>query len=145
MQNVNRVIITGNLTRDPELLTGGTAVCKMRVAVNGRRKNNQTGSWEDEPNYFDVTAFGKTAENAHKYLAKGRGIAVDGRLSWREWTTQDGQKRQGVEIIVENLQFLGDGKDGGGGNGAPPADVPIDTGDFQTTAVTAGADDDIPF
>jgi single-strand DNA-binding protein len=93
--NINRVIITGNLTRDPELsaLPSGGSVCSLRVACNGRRKNQETGAWEDQPNYFDVTVWGKQGENCKEYLRKGRPIAVDGRLRWREWTGNDGQKR----------------------------------------------------
>ncbi len=153
--NINRVIITGNLTRDPELSTlpaSGTAVCSLRVACNGRRKNNDTNQWEDQPNYFDVTVWGAQGENCARFLSKGRPVAVDGRLRWREWTTTEGQKRQAVDIIAESVQFLGGRDDAGNGNGfssgARPteSDVPIDTGDFQTAPVPAGAaDDDIPF
>ena len=153
--NINRVIITGNLTRDPELGSlpqSGTAVCSLRIACNGRRKNNETGQWEDQPNYFDVTVWGQQGENCHRYLKKGRPVAVDGRLRWREWTTTEGQKRQAVDIIAETVQFLGGRDDAGNGNGfsssvpATESDVPIDTGDFETAPVAAGAaDDDIPF
>jgi single-strand DNA-binding protein len=151
--NINRVIITGNLTKDPDLrsLSSGNSVCSLRVACNGRRKNNETGQWEDQPNYFDVTVWGAQGENCARYLAKGRGVAVDGRLQWREWTDQQGNKRQSVDIIAESVQFLGGRDDAGNGNGfssgarAAESDVPIDTGDFERTPVGAGADDDIPF
>jgi single-strand DNA-binding protein len=153
--NINRVIITGNLTKDPDLNAlpaSGTTVCTLRVACNGRRKNNESGQWEDQPNYFDVTVWGQQGENCARYLKKGRPIAVDGRLRWREWTTQEGQKRQAVDIIADSVQFLGGRDDAGNGNGfssgARPAesDVPIDTGDFESAPVAAGAaDDDIPF
>ena len=88
--NINRVVITGNLTRDPELRTtrGGTAVCSLRVAVNTRRKDQSSGEWVDKPNYFDVTVWGQQGENCAQYLAKGRPVAVDGRLEWREWQDQ---------------------------------------------------------
>ena len=152
--NINRVIITGNLTRDPELGTvpsSGTAVCTLRVACNGRRRTSE-GQWEDQPNYFDVTVWGQQGENCHRYLKKGRPIAVDGRLRWREWTTPEGQKRQAVDIIADSVQFLGGREDAGNGNGfsssvrATESDVPIDTGDFETAPVAAAAaDDDIPF
>src|SRR5919198_402902 len=107
--NINVVVITGNLTRDPELrnTTGGTPVCSMRVACNTRRKNNATGEWEDKPNYFDVTVWGQQGENCATYLQKGRPVAVHGRLEWREWDAQDGSKRQAVEIIADSVQFLG--------------------------------------
>ena len=83
--NINRVIITGNLTSDPELrsLPSGMSVCKLRVAVNTRRKDNATGEWADKPNFFDVTVWGAQADNCNQYLSKGRPIAVDGRLEWR--------------------------------------------------------------
>ena len=109
--NVNVVVITGNLTRDPEIrhTGGGTAVCDLRVAVNGRRKT-QSGNWVNKPNYFDVTCFGARAENAVEYLAKGRPVAVEGRLNWSEWEAKDGSgKRHGVKIIANHVQFLGKG------------------------------------
>ncbi len=150
--NVNVVVITGNLTRDPELrhLGSGTAVCKLRVAVNSRRKDGQTGEWVDKPNYFDVTVWGAQGENCANYLAKGRPVAIEGRLDWREWE-KDGVKRQSVEIIANSVQFLGsrDGSGGGGGNEgggfSPSSDVPADSTDFAGAAAGGGGDDDIPF
>ena len=148
--NINRVVITGNLTRDPELraLPSGTSVCSLRVASNTRRKDNSTGEWVDKPNYFDVTVWGAQGENCAQYLAKGRPIAVDGRLEWREWQDKEGNKRQSVDIIADSVQFLGS-REGGenGGRFTPQSDVPADTGDFQTAPAGAagGADDDIPF
>ena len=154
--NVNVVVITGNLTRDPELrhLGSGTAVCDMRVAVNSRRKD-QSGNWVDKPNYFDVTVWGAQGENCANYLAKGRPVAVEGRLDWREWEAKDGSgKRQKVSIIANSVQFLGSrdgsggGQNGGGGGGfSPSSDVPADTSDFEGAAAPAGGggDDDIPF
>ena len=152
--NVNVVVITGNLTRDPELrhLGSGTAVCKLRVAVNSRRKDGQSGEWVDKPNYFDVTVWGAQGENCANYLAKGRPVAVEGRLDWREWEDQGGNKRQSVEIIANTVQFLGsrDGSGGGNGNGGggftPRSDVPADTGDFEPAPTGGGgSEDDIPF
>src|SRR5882757_7118550 len=98
--NINRVIITGNLTRDPELrAAGSTSVCSLRIACNGRRRTAE-GVWEDQPNYFDVTVWGAQGENCAKYLSKGRGVAIDGRLHWREWTDKDsGKNRSAVDII----------------------------------------------
>jgi single-strand DNA-binding protein len=147
--NINRVTITGNLTKDPDLRStgGGTAVCSLRVAVNSRRKD-ETGNWVDKPNYFDVTVWGAQGENCAQYLSKGRPVAVDGRLNWREWQDQQGNKRQSVDIIADSVQFLGS-REGGGENGGrftPQSDVPADTGDFEPAPAAAGAsDDDIPF
>jgi single-strand DNA-binding protein len=135
-QHINRVTLTGNLTRDPELVTtaGGLTICKLGLAVNARRKN-QTGEWEDKPNFFDVTVFGAQGDNAGKYLAKGRPVAIDGKLDWSSWETPDGQKRTKVQIIADQVQYLS----------AP---------DSQTTAAPAAAafsslpvtdTDDIPF
>ena len=156
--NVNVVVITGNLTRDPELrhTGGGTPVCDLRVAVNSRRKD-QSGNWVDKPNFFDVTVWGAQGENCANYLSKGRPVAVEGRLDWREWEDQGGNKRQSVEIIANTVQFLGsrDGSGGGGnggGNGggfAPPqSDVPADESDFASAPAGGGGapvEDDIPF
>jgi single-strand DNA-binding protein len=150
--NINRVVLTGNLTRDPELrAVGETSICKLRIACNTRRKNNSSGQWEEKPNFFDVTVFGARGENCAKYLSKGRPVAIDGRLEWREYEV-DGQKRQSVDIIADNVQFLGGRDDAGNGNGysggarVSESDVPMDTSDFETAPVASGAaDDDIPF
>jgi single-strand DNA-binding protein len=151
--NVNVVVVTGNLTKDPELRTtpNGTSVCKLRVAVNSRRKDAASGEWVDKPNYFDVTVWGAQGENCATYLSKGRPVAVEGRLDWREWEAQDGSKRQAVEIIANSVQFLGsrgDAPASGGGNGIQGgSDVPADTSDFEgeKAGVGSGSDDDIPF
>ena len=147
--NINRVVLTGNLTRDPELrnLPSGTAVCSLRIASNTRRKDNQSGEWVDKPNFFDVTVWGAQGENCANYLAKGRPVAVDGRLEWREWEDKEGHKRQSIDIIADSVQFLGS-REGGenGGRFTPQSDVPADRSDFQPAgASTGGADDDIPF
>jgi single-strand DNA-binding protein len=149
--NINRVVLTGNLTRDPELrASGDLSICKLRIACNTRRKNSG-GVWEEKPNYFDVTVFGARGENCARYLSKGRPIAVDGRLEWREYEVE-GQKRQSVDIIADNVQFLGGRDDAGSGNGysngsaTTSSDVPIDSSDFEPAPVAAGAaEDDIPF
>jgi single-strand DNA-binding protein len=150
--NVNVVVITGNLTRDPELrhTGGGTAVCDLRVAVNSRRKEGQ--EWVDKPNYFDVTVWGAQGENCANYLSKGRPVAVEGRLDWREWEAKDGGKRQAVSIVANSVQFLGS-RDGSGAQNAasqgggfsPSTDVPADTSDFEGATVGGGAEEDIPF
>ena len=117
--NINVVVITGNLTKDPELRStgGGTSVCELRVAVNSSRKNGQTGQWEDKANYFDVVVWGAQGENCANYLSKGRPVAVEGRLDWSEWEAKDGSgKRQKVQIVAKSVQFLGS-RDGGGRRG----------------------------
>ena len=150
--NINRVIVTGNLTKDPEK-RGNSEAVNLRIAVNGRRRNAE-GQWEDAPNYFSVTVWGQQGENCMRYLSKGRPVAIDGRLQWREWTTQEGQKRESVDIIADTVQFLGgrDDASNGSGNGfsssvsAASSDIPIDTNDFVSAPAGAGAaDDDIPF
>jgi single-strand DNA-binding protein len=152
--NINRVVLTGNLTRDPELrsLPSGMSVCSLRVACNTRRKNNSTGEWEDKPNFFDVTVWGAQGENCARFLSKGRPVALDGRLEWREWQDQQGNNRQSIEIIADAVQFLGgrdeNGGGGGGGGFTPRSDVPVDDRDFQpagTVSRPAAGDDDIPF
>jgi single-strand DNA-binding protein len=144
--NINRVVITGNLTRDPELRStgGGMSICSLRVAVNGRKKDAETGQWVDKPNYFDVTVFGAQGDNCAQYLSKGRPVAVEGRLNWREWEAQDGSKRQSVDIIADTVQFLGS-RDAPQSNGVVESDVPVDTSDLEPAAAGAGKDDDIPF
>ena len=154
--NINRVVLTGNLTRDPELRSTGSglAVCSLRVACNTRRKG-ASGEWEDKPNYFDITVWGAQGENCARFLSKGRPVAIDGRLEWREWEAEGGGKRQAVEIVADSVQFLSsreDGMGGGGGNGfTARSDVPADTRDFEPAGTPSGGgspaagDDDIPF
>jgi single-strand DNA-binding protein len=144
MAAINRVVLVGNLTKDPELrhTPSGTAVCNLRLAVNTRRKD-ETGQWVDKPNYFDITVWGNQGERCAQYLTKGRPVAVDGRLEWREWETPEGNKRQAVDVVADTVQFLGSRGDGeGGGAGYIPADASATpAGDFPTSPT----DDDIPF
>jgi single-strand DNA-binding protein len=153
--NINRVVLTGNLTRDPELRStnSGLSVCNLGIACNTRRRNSATGEWEEKANYFRVTVFGAQADNCHTYLKKGRPVAIDGRLDWRQYE-HNGQTREAIDIIAESVQFLGSRDDSAGnGNGyssgvrAPESDVPIHTGDFEAAPVAAGAaaEEDIPF
>lgn len=172
MANINRVTITGNLTRDPDLrsLPSGTAVCELGVAVNHRRKD-QSDQWVEEPNYFNVVVFGAQGQNCAQYLSKGRPVAVDGRLRWSSWEDKNGGgKRSKVEIVANVVQFLGSRADGGGQGGGGQAqaqgqdqgnqgnqgfagsDFPADTSDFSEPVPAGGGgggggggDDDIPF
>jgi len=142
MANINRVVISGNLTKDPELrqLPSGNSVCKLRMAVNTRVKDRDSGQWTDRPNYFDITVWGGQGESVARYLKRGSGLLVDGRLEWREWDAQDGTKRQAVEIIADSVQFLG-GRPEGEQPQFVPSGAPAESGaDFA-----AGGDDDIPF
>lgn len=105
--SINRVMVSGNLTRDPELrqTAGGMSVLSFGIAVNDRRKNSQTGEWEDYPNFLDCTLFGARADGLSRILTKGLKVAIDGKLRWSQWE-RDGQKRSKVEIIVDSLDFM---------------------------------------
>lgn len=144
--NINRVVLIGNLTRDPEMkhLPSGTALCSLRIAVNTRRKD-EAGQWTDKPNYFDVAVWGAQGESCAQYLAKGRPVAIDGRLEWREWEATDGSgKRQAVEIVADSVQFLGsrgDGDGAGSGSFVPAGAAQQSGADFPSSPT----DDDIPF
>ena len=141
--NINRVTITGNLTRDPELrsLPSGLGVCNLRIATSTRRKNTATGEWDDRPNYFDVTVWGAQGENAARFLSRGRPVAVDGRLEWREWETTEGQRRQAVGIVADVVQFLGSpvgaSENGSASAGEDPdgAEAPAEEAQAETQVV----------
>jgi single-strand DNA-binding protein len=124
--NINRVVLTGNLTRDPVLreTSSGTAVCGLRIASNTRRKTSG-GEWVDKPNYFSVTVWGTLGENCHRFLSKGRAVAIDGRLEWREWTHDDA-KREAVEIVADAVQFLASGTNNGNGDAPAAAAAPAE-------------------
>lgn len=109
IEDLNRVVITGNLTADPELneLAGGTSVCNLRIACTSARKDRTSGEWVGRSNYFDVVVWGAQGENAARHLCKGRQIGVDGRLQWREWEGAGGLVRQTVEIVADSVRFLG--------------------------------------
>lgn len=128
--SINRVTISGNLTKDPELraLPSGTPVLEMRMAVNDRRKNQQTGEWEDQANYIDVVVFGQRGESLSRFLSKGSKIAVDGRLRYREWENQQGDKRSKIEVVADDVDFMSGRGEGGGahassGSSAPASDA----------------------
>ena len=108
MSNINKVFLSGNLTRDPELKTtpAGLSVLQLGIAVNGRRKNAQTGQWEDVPNYFNMTMFGTRAEKVAQLVSKGTKVAVEGQLRWRQWTDGNGQNRNATEVLVDEIEVM---------------------------------------
>lgn len=118
----NRVVLVGNLTRDPELRTtpSGTAVTDIGLAINDRRKNS-SGEWVDDTVFVDVTLWARTAEVASEYLQKGSSILIEGRLKFDTWESNDGQKRSKLRVVGERMQMLGGrgGGGGGGGGGSP--------------------------
>lgn len=143
--SINRVNISGNLTRDPELraTSSGTQVLSFGVAVNDRRRNPQTGDWEDYPNFVDCTMFGTRAEAVKRYLSKGSKVAIEGKLRYSSWE-RDGQRRSKLEVIVDDIEFMN----------ARPASSPSASpaaggGEPQYTVPEAPAleiaDEDIPF
>ncbi len=141
--DINRVVLVGRLTRDPELrhLPSGSPVLQLGLAVNGRQQDG-SGNWVDKPNFFDVKLFGNRAESLAQHLAKGRRIGVDGRLDWSSWEAQDGSKRSKVEVVAFDIQFL----DSRGDAEAQPQYVPTsDVAANQDDFAPAGVDDDIPF
>lgn len=126
---INRVMISGNLTRDPELRAtpGGMSVLKLGMAVNDRRKNAQTGDWEDAPNFVDVTIFGARADALSRILAKGHKIAVEGKLRWSSWETPQGDKRSKLEVVADEVELMtprGEGGSSGGGYASAPEPEP---------------------
>jgi single-strand binding protein len=106
--SINRVNITGNLTRDPELraTAGGTQMLAFGVAVNDRRKNQQTGEWEDVPNFVDCIVFGSRAEAVSRFISKGSKVAIEGKLRFSSWETKDGDRRSKLEVIVDEIDFM---------------------------------------
>ena len=135
--SINRVIITGNLTRDPELRAtqSGMQVLSLGVAVNDRRKNPATGEWEDVPNFVDCTMFGTRAEAVSRYLSKGTKVAIEGKLRYSSWE-RDGQRRSKLEVIVDEIEFMSR-RDGQAATAAAPAPVQAEPLDVY--------DEDIPF
>ena len=147
MASYNRVILVGNLTRDPELkyIPSGTAVCEVGLAVNDRRKNPQ-GEWVEETTFVDVTLWARTAEVASEYLSKGSSVLIEGRLKLDSWET-DGQKRSKLRVVGEKMQMLG-GRGGGGGGGQGGQQYqsgPAQSAPAQTAPAGPPPDDDIPF
>ena len=156
--SINRVNISGNLTRDPELraTAGGTQVLSFGVAVNDRRKNPQTGDWEDYPNFVDCTMFGTRAEAVSRYLSKGTKVAIEGKLRYSSWE-RDGQRRSKLEVIVDEIEFMSRGSQGGhvvcsqnggnsyGGGYAPAAAPQAAPAPVQAPPAVDVYDEDIPF
>lgn len=148
MASVNKVILMGNLTRDPELryTPKGTAVADLGIAVN-RRVSDGNGNWSDETTFVDVTVWGSTAENVQKYLNKGRGVFVEGRLQLDSWEDkQSGQKRSKLKVVGENVQFLPDGKGGGGGGSRQPSSASEESSETPrggSAAPPSDMDDDV--
>lgn len=112
--SINKVVITGNLTRDPELreTPSGFQVLSFGVAVNDRRRNPQTQQWEDYANFVDCTMFGNRAASVSRFLSKGSKVAIEGKLRWSQWQAQDGSKRSKLEVVVDELEFM-TSRDGG--------------------------------
>lgn len=136
--SINRVVLTGNLTRDAEVrrTQGGMAITSFGLAVNDRRKNSQTGEWEDYANFIDVTGFGERYEKLSPYLVKGKKVGLEGKLRYSTWE-RDGQKRSKLEVIVDEIELLGS-KEGSSQPRQQPQQEVID--------VEPGVfDDDIPF
>lgn len=129
--NINHVVLTGRLTSDPELraLPSGSSVCELRLAVNIRRRD-ASGEWGERPNFFDVVVYGGRGESVARHLHKGRPVAIDGRLDWREWETEDGRMAQAVRVVANTVQFLGGPT--GSSNGSQPDE--LDGGDLHAIA-----------
>jgi single-strand DNA-binding protein len=139
--SINRVVITGNLTRDPELRSTGSgmAVLKMGVAVNDRRKNQQSGEWEDVPNFVDVVVFGTRGESISRFLSKGSKVAIEGKLRWSSWDDKNtGDKRSKIEVVADDIEFMSSRNDGGGGGGYSAPSAP-------SAPTEQVLEDDIPF
>jgi single-strand DNA-binding protein len=124
MADINIVVLVGRLTRDPELRysPAGTAIASFGVAVNNRRKVGD--EWKDEPCFVDVKVFGRMAETSSEYLAKGRQVAIEGRLTYSKWE-KDGQTRSKLEVTANNVQFLGQGQGRGTAGGQAPEADPL--------------------
>lgn len=149
--SINRVVISGNLTRDPDLRStaSGMPVLGFGVAVNDRRKNQQTGEWEDYPNFIDCTMFGARAQSVSRFLSKGSKVVIEGKLRWSQWE-RDGQKRSKIEVIVDEIEFMTSRNDGApraaAPMAAPMAQAPMAAAPMAAPVVDASVyDDDIPF
>ena len=113
--SINKVLISGNLTREPELRAtpSGMEVLQFGIAVNDRHKNNQTGQWEDYPNFVDCVMFGKRAASLSQYLRKGSKVAIEGKLRWSSWEDRNGGgKRSKLEVVVDEIELMSQRQDG---------------------------------
>lgn len=144
--SINRVLISGNLTRDPELKAAGsgTQILRFGVAVNDRRRNPQTNEWEDYPNFVDCVMFGSRAEALSRYLAKGTKVAVEGKLRYSSWE-KDGQRRSKLEVVVDELELMTGKGQTQGEKPMTPQQAAAYMGATIKTAPTEIADEDIPF
>ena len=146
MASFNKVVLVGNLTRDPELryISSGTAVSDIGLAVNDRVKRND--QWVDEVTFVDITLWGRTAEVANEYLSKGSPVLIEGRLKLDQWE-KDGQKRSKLKVVAEKMQMLG-GRDGGGGRSGGSSSGGRQSSDYdqyEPAGASAPPEDDIPF
>lgn len=146
--NINRVVLVGRLTRDPELraLPSGAVLCSLRVACTTMRKELD-GSYAEKPNFFSVTVFGPHAENVSRFTRKGSRVGVDGRLDWHEWETGEGVKRQAVEIVAHRVEFLESSmQDGESGAADDPGSAdPGEEAGRELAGVGIGAEEDFAF
>ncbi len=147
--SINRVCITGNLTRDPELRAtqSGSQVLNFGIAVNDRRKNPSTGEWEDYPNFVDCTMFGTRAEKIANFIAKGSKVAIEGKLRYSSWE-RDGERRSKLEVIVDEIEFMNRRDEQGGAVISTPTPAPAQPVTRRQAAPVATAevyDEDIPF
>lgn len=132
--SINKVFLSGNLTREPEVryMPSGNAVLSFGIAVNERRKNSKTDEWEDNPNFFDCNMFGKRAEKISEFISKGDKVSLEGKVRWSQWE-KDGQKRQKVDIVVDNIELMSKN-----GSNRPAAQV-------EEATTSDIYDEDIPF
>lgn len=142
----NKIIVIGNLGRDPELryTPQGDAVCDFSIAVNDR-KRDKSGEYQDVTTWYRITTWRKLAENASKYLAKGRQVYIEGRLQVDEWQDRDGNNRYTLGVTASEMQFLGGGRGDEMSSGADNVDDFNDSASAGTAAQSSPADDDIPF
>jgi single-strand DNA-binding protein len=151
MANLNKVMLIGRLTRDPEVrtFTNGGKVANFGFAVNNRRKNMSTGQWEDEPVFIDMSVFnrgenGRQADLVEQSLRKGQQVFIEGHLKLDQWTSQDGQKRSKLSVIVDNFQFLEPRGDGGDGGSRMQRSAPMQRRTPEPVPTSGGFDEPVP-